>query len=512
MQTGHKRINSALNQPFSQTKLNQLGQINLKSTLGLGGITQSGAKKSESREIIKAPNVNKSRPGKGSVGYNSLPMKIEGDMMMKNNQRESSNNNSGMIIRKSQGTPNKYDNSNSGIGNFSGIRKLLNASPDIRSSTPNKSGNSSKGFSNFKPGGNNNLSGKIKKLDLASTGLLNNNTNKTMNKKTKSYYIPRTARDNLNLTNISKNSKLNDTNNSFLNSDLLNLNKTRLSQSKTTMSRNSNNRSTTPNFKTGVGKSKSNDRGNNLNLGDAKFSKSNSDLIKTFSKKLPLSMSKSPASTTSRISKKLQGITKINNSNNNLSNLSGISGVSNVSGITSNQNNFDVNLIKHFQDFKNNKNSTPHIYSSYIKKIQNNKLIQNVSTVKFGSQNMKRVITGNLVNVNNINNINMNNNSNNNTNDVSTNSSVKSKIDQLRDTNNSNTNNTNNTNNSVNANKDRDRNNFPLKYQEKDIKEKEKEDINNINNLNNRIARENKGEIDFRQISTSPLMLKVNIK
>jgi hypothetical protein len=150
------------------------------------------------------------------------------------------------------------------------------------------------------------------------------------------------------------------------------------------------------------------------------------------------------------------------------------------------KNPFDQGILKNFQDFKN-KNASLSLYPSYIKKAQNAKMII-ANGIKFGAN--KKVITGNLLNMN--------------TNDVSTNSSIRSKIDQ-----NTNTNKEPakiDVNNNINHNnKEKQQHEFlyqiPIKYENN--KEKEETLPSRLNCLK---EKDSKKEVDFRMITTSPVI------
>lgn len=524
VQSGHKRSTSGYNQPnYPSSRLIPKVQLNNQPL-------QYNFRKNDSTESIqqsKSPNTNSTKAtkhGKGSIVFQSVPIEVEGELNYnRNSNRNNANhpssygsspfrnlNDSG--YRKNDlGNYSKLDNRNSNSLNLSNLNKSNNKN---RSPTPNQSH-----FKGFKPSPGGIPISKVKKIELNTS----TSPHRGIQTKSSSYY-PRTARENLNNSNLSNNNRsklsdrLNDTNNSFLTSDLLN--KTRLtirSVSNNKISRNNvtlnrNSRSNTPNRFDSKGKEK-------LSEG---FSKSNSDLSKTFELK-KLSLSKSPINN-SRLTKKTQSVAKITTSN-----LSGITGSSyNIKNYPENSN------IKNFIDFKNIKNATPLIYSSYVKKVQNTKMLIN-NGVKFGSS-VKKVITGNLMG---------NMNYSNNLIDVSTNSSInKSKNEIKENPTSNNTNNTTTTNNNTilntnyspdNVNNNSVYNNIknntgnksqmetdsrkeylyqiPLKYENKGEGGGSNKNVNNyadnqrINNLQNI----KKDEVNFREITTSPL-LRVSLK
>jgi hypothetical protein len=158
-------------------------------------------------------------------------------------------------------------------------------------------------------------------------------------------------------------------------------------------------------------------------------------------------------------------------------------------GTPNSRNPFDSTLMKQLNDFKNNKGATPQI----LKKLTNPKLM-NITSNKFGSGNVKKVITGNLMSMT----ASSNAKDNNTTNDVSTNSTFLSKDNTEKLYTNNGTNNSN-----VNVN-----------LVKKDSGEENKKVLsnNNYNNNynNNLIRKEEKDHVNFREITTSPLLLRVN--
>jgi hypothetical protein len=296
-------------------------------------------KKSGSKEYLigKLPATGSaSKHGKGSILYSNVPIKIEGDLMFKNQSRDNSKprseNNRSVTPNRAKTSPIKFSN-NQNIKNINSLIKNNIFSLNLASN-------------------------KTKKIDLSTS------KERQLTKKTQSYYIPKSARDNLNLSSISGASNKNK----LIDLKKTDLNKSKLSELSKTSVRvlsSSKPRSFTPNPKS----SRNTHNIKTKLLTDSKLSKSNNDFnnlspnkFSTSSKSPKPSISRSFKNTPSPISKKP----------------------------------FDSNLIKQLNDFKNNKSPTPHI----LKKLTTNKIFNKTNT-KFGMQNnIKKVITGNLVNMN----------------------------------------------------------------------------------------------------------------
>lgn len=163
------------------------------------------------------------------------------------------------------------------------------------------------------------------------------------------------------------------------------------------------------------------------------------------------------------------------------------------------KNPFDTSIMKNFSDFKN-KNGNLNVYPGYVSKIQNQKILKN--GIKFGSMNNKKVVTGNLLNMN--------------TNDVSTTSSIRSKdninniVMQNKESLKVEVNNNvlMQGNNQQQENSNKEKNSFmyqiPVKYGENS---KENENMNQNSGIRtNNLKEGKKSEVDFRQITTSPLL------
>jgi hypothetical protein len=577
-QSGHKRINSYSGQnttTYSGHKSNPRNTIiqggNIGSNLGnsMGNninLNLPLQKKSASKEsfgnnikiIHSAAGSNSAaKHGKGSIIYQNLPLKYEGDLLSKNQiqnvSRDNSRNN--MTSR----VPNDRDNSQ-GINSGN----TVNSTNMTRSLSPNIIGKNiniklgSTTSVNFKSnpslGKPSMTLNRFKKLDLPTSSA---SSTKGMTKKTKSYYIPKSARDNLNLSNISgisgNKNKFGETKDSFgasinnntgsnsnnsnynpnmintaninlignnynnnnINNNINNNQNQNISQSINNNPNSNNNvtanindilnrsrgikpltsfnninlnrsignlnyslpgaRSTTPNAKSS----------RNSKLSDSKFTKSNNDLHARSAKKSPIT-SKSPNSRQGNTSTSNSRKTSFLNSNN-------INNGSKFSPGPVIRSAFDSSLIKQLNDFKNNKSPTPNI----LKKITNNPKIMNITAAKFGAPNVKKVITGNLINMNM--NVNVTNLNVNIPNADSNNSSKNTGVSNASAFTINNSNNTvrkdSKDNNSKDfANKD-DSNNFNY--------------VNNLNN-NNRSnlhkEKEAKGPVDFKEITTSPLI------
>jgi hypothetical protein len=415
--SGHKRINSAYNQPYSGQK------ITPRTTIGTYPIQKKSISKESFTKVTNLSTASTSKNHKGSILFQNYPLKLEGDLMgsSKRQSREHSQN---------------------------------------RSLTPNKSQNSSRiyGSQNFKS--NVIPASKIKKPDFSSK------TGKNVKN-----IIQKNIRDPLNMSNISSSnrSRLNDTNNSFVGSD--SLNRTRFGGS--SLIKNG------INLKQRVGTP-------NSRLNNSQITKSSSDLHRKLNNKSPLS--KSP-NNINKFSSKIQSLGNLNNNSNKL-----------------NKNGFDTSLIKQLNDFKNNKSPTPNI----LKNLNNSFNKKPINATKItGGPITKKIISGNLINMNM-------------TNDVSTNSTFISKDLQSKDVNIERMNSRDISNDPSSHNL-----NFVLQNQvtsnfvgnlintsntyhnsantfgKKDSKE-EKALIGERFNLQK--EKELKGVVDFREITTSPLL------
>jgi hypothetical protein len=417
--SGHKRINSAYNQPYSGQKLTP------RTTIGTFPIQKKSISKESLTKVSNLSTASTSKNHKGSILFQNYPLKLEGDLMgtSKRQSREHSQN---------------------------------------RSLTPNKSQNSSRiyGSQNFKS--NVIPVKKIKKHDFSGKPSIKNVKN----------IINKNVWDPLNMSNISSSnrSRFNETNNSFVGPD--SLNRTRLGGS----SLNKNG----INLKQRVGTP-------NSRLNNSQITKSSSDLHRKLNSKSPLS--KSP-NNMNKFSSKIQSLGNLNN--NKL-----------------NKNAFDTGLIKQLNDFKNNKSPTPNI----LKNLNNsfNKKPINAQKIN-GGPITKKIITGNLVNMNM-------------TNDVSTNSTFISKDLQSRDVNtekiNSGLNSRDYTNdpssninfvvqNHVTSNFVGNLMNMSNQQQNSNssiVKRDSKEEKTLMGDrINLQKDKEIKGVVDFREITTSPLL------
>lgn len=469
MFSGHKRMNSELSRPYSGLSPSPGPKINQRNTV----VNLPLGKKSGSREMFNVQNLrpvanvsSSAKHGKGSILFQNQPLKVEGELTISSNSKNPSRTNSknrynmlsGGSFNKLNETPNR------------GERKI-----DNRSYTPNSSRG---GYANINFKSNPGAIGSVpggKKFDMLPN-------QKAMTKKTKSYYIPKSSRDFMNLSNVSSlnKAKLNDTNNSYKLSD----------KSKTTSSgfglnkvNSTPGRSATPDI---LRMSRSISRDKNLRGNDDKMA-----VMKKYS------LSRSPNNSgMSRLNKKVE-------SNSSMSRTS--------------KSPFDMNMMKQLKDFKNNKSSNPQILTAYAKKVSRTGTSANtVKTPNVGGKlglrpNMKKVITGNLMSGTNL---------NNNTN-LSTNSTFKSKIDNSNaatnsaitsnvtnnGTNNSNVGN-NNTNNIIFNNKKESNSNSTNSVNNigiiKSNNDEEKEG-NSFTRMNLQKEKEHK-ITDFREITTSPLL------
>lgn len=525
--SGHKRINS-----YSGQTTNYSGQkVNPRNTVFQGGsslgMTMPLQKKSGSKETF-GNNIKLIHPvgissgakhGKGSIIYQNMPLKYEGDLLMKNPVQSRDNSRNIVASRVS----NQIEKEN-----LTATASTPNVSNNMpRSLSPNNLGKKliSTTNVNFKsnPGlGKPSMTlSRFKKLDLPTS-----TSTKAMTKKTKSYYIPKSARDTLNLSNISgisNKNKFNETrdsfgsslapggnilavinnssNNSNNNTNNLNINVNDMQNRSrsgvkplngySNINRNNGNinyaftgaRSTTPNAKSS----------RNSKLSESKFTKSNNDLHKLpFKKSLSPNVSKSPNS-------------RLNNSS-----LSASKKFSNLNRISPNMKSvFDSNLIKQLNDFKNNKTPTPNI----LKKTTNNPKIMNISAAKFGQPNLKKVITGNLINMNmnvNVTNLNVNiPNSENNTINSSTNVLNNVGVSAANSF----------TINMKKESKDiKEEKNILNDAERRESKEENKtshlSNFSNLNSVNNpnrnnlhkEKERDSKGHVDFKEMNTSPLI------
>jgi hypothetical protein len=406
MQSGHKRVNSAYNASFSGHKLNQINtgaNLPIAGKIGSKDIIQQGRPHTSNVASLSNPGANLANSSKNARGslFHSVPLKLEGELSVSKNPTRAGSKNIYPGQRKQIETPNRNNNS-------------INRKTEKRSFTPNSSMGVGNGSTSPITGGSFKINqgllypgSKLKKLDVSPKNI------QSISKKNKSYNIPKTSRDNLNLTNLSNNNKnkLNETNNSFLNTT--DLNKSKMSSGTTGFSK-SLGRNATPNMRNS--RIKSRDRSPN---NDSKLRPN----LKSFSK--------SPNNNLSRLTKKIHVV-------NSMAKIS--SSTSPVNSSNSKvKNPFESGTIKQMQDIKN-KNSSPQVVS-YAKKVNNAK-IQNVCNTKFGTPNVRKVVTGNLLN--------------NNTNDVSTNSSIKSKIEMTNHSNNGTYNNINN-NHNLNNKKENER-------------------------------------------------------
>jgi hypothetical protein len=417
--SGHKRINSAYNQPYSGQKLTP------RTTIGTFPIQKKSISKESLTKVSNLSTASTSKNHKGSILFQNYPLKLEGDLMgtSKRQSREHSQN---------------------------------------RSLTPNKSQNSSRiyGSQNFKS--NVIPVKKIKKPEFSGKPSIKNVKN----------IINKNVWDPLNMSNISSSNRnrLNETNNSFVGPD--SLNRTRLGGS----SLNKNG----INLKQRVGTP-------NSRLNNSQITKSSSDLHRKLNSKSPLS--KSP-NNMNKFSTKIQSLGNLNN--NKL-----------------NKNAFDTGLIKQLNDFKNNKSPTPNI----LKNLNNSFNKKPINAPKInGGPITKKIITGNLVNMNM-------------TNDVSTNSTFISKDLQSRDVNtekiNSGLNSKDYTNdpssninfvvqNHVTSNFVGNLMNMSNQQQNSNssiVKRDSKEEKTLVGDrINFQKEKEIKGVVDFREITTSPLL------
>lgn len=381
--------------------------------------------------------------------FNQGTIKFEGELSsISQNQNVTKNfnypNNSSSQIKKESSKNNNNDNDV--------LKKLNNNNSFVLE-------NNEKSSRSLTPGSNNkNVLNTYKSLPKSNfpvaQSLFTKKEPKLMEKKAKSYYVPKSGREKLNKSNMGNshrslnNSKL-DTSNSFLANDL-----NRTGGFKRSKSKNDKNTSFIIN-------KKHHNRSFNI------ASNSNSNLSRTFDKKQTNNRSISP-NNTSRLTNKSPSFNKIKT--NEISKLQ-----------NQNNNPFDVTAMKNFKDIKHN-NAINNVYSiGYASKLQNNKVIKNGN--KFGSMNNnnnKKVITGNLMNMN--------------TNDVSTTSTIRSKIDNPNST-------TNRESSKPPINEKKSYvHQIPIKYGEKE--DNSTTTISRINNMK-------KSDVDFRQITTSPL-LRVN--
>ncbi len=430
--SGHKRINSAYTQPYSGQKLTP------RTTIGSLPIQKTSGSRESFTKIPNSNTTSASKNKKGSILFQNLPLKLEGDLMA-SSKRQS------------------RDNSHT------------------RSPTPNKSLNSARplGSQNFKSNvsDSNGNANKIKKVEFSGTSL-----NKPGLKNVKSL-IHKSNRDPLNMSNLSNISsnnriRLNDPNNSFVGSDPLN--RTRVTSSKgVSLTKNILNlkqRSGTPNSKIGS---------------TTQITKSNSDLHKR------LINSKSP------LSRSPNNLSKFSNKIQSVGNLTPNLKMSNYNYKPQNKSAFDTGLIKQLNDFKNNKSPTPHILKNLNNSFKQKPLVGKIS----GGPITKKVISGNLINMNM-------------SNDASTNSTSVPKDSQGRD---ASPNYTNITPNNISTNfvnsllqpsnitfHVNNNNSQPI------VKKDTKEEKSSIERINLQKEKEIKGTVDFREITTSPLLRVFN--
>jgi hypothetical protein len=525
--SGHKRINS-----YSGQSTNYSGQkVNPRNTIVQGGtnlgLTMPMQKKSGSKEtfgniklIHPVGTSSGAKHGKGSIIYQNMPLKYEGDLLVKNPVQNRDNSRNNVTSRVS----NQIEKEN--MTAMASTSNVNNSMP--RSLSPNTLGKKliSTPNVNFKsnPGlGKPSMTlSRFKKLELPTS-----TATKGMTKKTKSYYIPKSARDTLNLSNISgisNKNKFNETRDSFANSLAPGGNILSGISSNNNSNNNTNNlnlnvndmhnrsrsgvkplsgfshinrsigninfgltgaRSTTPNAKSS----------RNSKLSESKFTKSNNDLHSKLPRKSPSpNVSKSPNS-------------RLNNTS-----LSATKKISNLNKISPGMKSvFDSNLIKQLNDFKNNKNPTPNI----LKKITNNPKIMNISAAKFGQPNVKKVITGNLINMNmnlNVTNLNLNlQNAGSESSTISSSTNVLNNVGVSTD--NAFTINMRKESKDIKEDK-----NISNEADRRESKEENKNGNlsntnianNNRNNLHKEKERESKGHVDFKEMNTSPLIRVIN--